>query len=81
MAENVSKGSALKRVVEKLGLDLKDSIAFGDGMNDFEMLKMAGKGCIMQNASLDLRQKLPQLEVIGSNIDDAVPHYLSNLLL
>lgn len=50
-------------------------------MNDFEMLKMAGKGCIMQNASLDLRQKLPQLEVIGSNVDDAVPHYLSNLLL
>ncbi|OTQ32535.1 sugar/pyridoxal phosphate phosphatase YigL [Gilliamella apicola] len=81
MAENVSKGSALKKVVEKLGLDLKDCIAFGDGMNDFEMLKMAGKGCIMQNASLDLRQKLPQLEVIGSNVDDAVPHYLNNLLL
>lgn len=81
MAENVSKGSALKNVVEKLGLSLQNSIAFGDGMNDFEMLSMAGKGCLMQNASPDLRKRLPDLEVIGSNADDAVPHYLSNLLL
>jgi hydroxymethylpyrimidine pyrophosphatase-like HAD family hydrolase len=29
------------------GLQLKDCIAFGDGMNDAEMLSMAGKGCIM----------------------------------
>ncbi|OCG24251.1 sugar/pyridoxal phosphate phosphatase YigL [Gilliamella sp. wkB108] len=81
MAENVSKGNALKNVVEKLGLNLQDSIAFGDGMNDLEMLSVAGKGCIMQDASVELRKKLPNLEVIGSNADDAVPHYLSNLLL
>lgn len=79
MGANVSKGSALKKVVDKLGLSLNDSIAFGDGMNDYEMLKMVGKGCIMQNATPDLRQKLPELEVIGSNADDAVPHYLNKL--
>lgn len=81
MAENVSKGSALKKVVDKLGFTLKDTIAFGDGMNDFEMLSMAGKGCLMKNASPDLLARLPNLEVIGSNADDAVPHYLSHLLL
>jgi Cof subfamily protein (haloacid dehalogenase superfamily) len=81
MAENVTKGSALKLVVESLGYQLKDSIAFGDGMNDYEMLKMAGKGCIMKNASPDLKMLLPELEVIGSNADDAVPHYLTDLLL
>ena len=81
MAENVTKGSALKLVVESLGYQLKDSIAFGDGMNDYEMLKMAGKGCIMQDASPELKALLPELEVIGSNADDAVPHYLANLLL
>lgn len=81
MAENVSKGSALKKIVDKLDLNLQDCIAFGDGMNDFEMLSMAGKGCLMQNASLELRERLPELEVIGSNADDAVTHYLSNLLL
>ncbi|MDF7670173.1 Cof-type HAD-IIB family hydrolase [Orbaceae bacterium ESL0721] len=81
MGENVSKGSALKRVVDRLGLSLAQSIAFGDGMNDVEMLQMAGKGCIMQNGSKDLRAKLPDLEVIGSNADDAVPNYLAKLLL
>lgn len=81
MAENVTKGSALKLVVESLGYQLKDSIAFGDGMNDYEMLNMAGKGCIMQDASPELKALLPELEVIGSNADDAVPHYLANLLL
>ncbi|OCG44285.1 MULTISPECIES: Cof-type HAD-IIB family hydrolase [Gilliamella] len=81
MAENVSKGSALKKVVEKLGYSLKDSIAFGDGMNDYEMLKAAGKGCIMQNGSTELKELLPELEVIGSNAQDAVPHYLSKLFL
>jgi hydroxymethylpyrimidine pyrophosphatase-like HAD family hydrolase len=27
-----------------MGFELKDCIAFGDGMNDAEMLSMAGKG-------------------------------------
>jgi Cof subfamily protein (haloacid dehalogenase superfamily) len=81
MGENVSKGSALKNVVEKLGFGLQNSVAFGDGMNDYEMLKMVGKGCIMQNASTDLKEKLPELEIIGSNADDAVPHYLEKLFL
>ena len=79
MDANVSKGSALEAVVKKLGYTLQDSIAFGDGMNDFEMLSMAGKGCIMQNASAELKQSLPEIEIIGSNADDAVPHYLNKL--
>lgn len=79
MGANVSKGSALAAVVKNLGYTLQDTIAFGDGMNDLEMLSMAGKGCIMQNGIAELKQCLPQIEVIGSNADDAVPHYLDNL--
>jgi hydroxymethylpyrimidine pyrophosphatase-like HAD family hydrolase len=44
------KGHALEAVAKMLGYRLKDCIAFGDGMNDAEMLSMAGKGCIMQRA-------------------------------
>ncbi|WP_392561705.1 Cof-type HAD-IIB family hydrolase [Orbus sturtevantii] len=79
MGSEVSKGYALKAVVNKLGFTLQDSIAFGDGMNDFEMLSMVGKGCIMQNASDELKNSLPSLEIIGSNADEAVPHYLNKL--
>lgn len=46
MAGGVSKGHALEAVAKKLGYSLKDCIAFGDGMNDAEMLSMAGKAAL-----------------------------------
>ncbi|EGT3621598.1 MULTISPECIES: sugar/pyridoxal phosphate phosphatase YigL [Morganella] len=79
MAGGVSKGEALQQVAESLGYRLNDCIAFGDGMNDREMLEMAGKGCIMAGAHQRLKDILPEMEVIGSNADDAVAHYLRRL--
>jgi Cof subfamily protein (haloacid dehalogenase superfamily) len=79
MAGGVSKGHALDAVANLLGYGLKDCIAFGDGMNDVEMLNMAAKGCIMENAHQRLKDTLPEIEVIGSNRDDAVAHYLRRL--
>lgn len=81
MAGGVSKGHALESVAKQLGFTLKDCIAFGDGMNDVEMLSMAGKGCIMANAHQRLKDTLPELEVIGSNAEDAVPATLRKLYL
>lgn len=79
MGGGVSKGHALEQVAKIMGHSLQECIAFGDGMNDMEMLSMAGKGCIMQNAHQRLKERLPDLEVIGSNADDAVPHYLRKI--
>ncbi|WLS78717.1 sugar/pyridoxal phosphate phosphatase YigL [Erwinia pyri] len=79
MAGGVSKGHALDAVARSLGFGLKECISFGDGMNDKEMLTMAGKGCIMSNSHHRLKDLLPELEVIGSNADNAVPHYLRKL--
>ena len=81
MAGGVSKGHALEAVSKAMGYNLASCIAFGDGMNDKEMLSMAGKGCIMDNAHQRLKDLLPELEVIGSNADDAVPRYLRKLFL
>ena len=81
MAGGVSKGHALEAVAKRMGFELKDCIAFGDGMNDAEMLSMAGKGCIMQNAHQRLKDLHPELEVIGTNADNAVPKYLRKLFL
>lgn len=81
MAGGVSKGHALEAVAKAMGYELADCIAFGDGMNDAEMLSMAGKGCIMSNAHQRLKDQLSHLEVIGSNADNAVPHYLRKLYL
>nr|VUD27927.1 putative hydrolase of the HAD superfamily [Salmonella sp. NCTC 7297] len=81
MAGGVSKGHALEAVAHAMGYSLKECIAFGDGMNDAEMLTMAGKGCIMGNAHQRLKDLYPELEVIGINADNAVPHYLRDLFL
>ncbi len=81
MAGGVSKGHALEEVVKLLGYTLKDCVAFGDGMNDMEMLEMSGKGLIMRDAHQRLKDRLPELEVIGSNADNAVAHYLRGMFL
>lgn len=76
MAAEVSKGEALKAVAESLGKTLENCIAFGDGMNDVELLSMAGKGLVMETAHEKVFKALPDTEVIGSNANDAVAHYL-----
>ncbi|WP_045408634.1 Cof-type HAD-IIB family hydrolase [Vibrio jasicida] len=81
MSAGVSKGDALKAVAESIGLTLENTIAFGDGMNDVEMLSMSGKGLVMGTSHEKVMKALPNNEVIGSNADDAVAHYLQDHLL
>ena len=50
-------------------------------MNDAEMLAMAGKGLVMETSHHKVKEALPNNEVIGSNADDAVAHYLEKHLL
>jgi hydroxymethylpyrimidine pyrophosphatase-like HAD family hydrolase len=76
---SVSKGNALDTVLSSLGATLSDCIAFGDGMNDLDMLSKVGKGCIMANGHSRLKELLPNLEIIGSHDEDAVAHYLCGI--
>lgn len=76
MDRNVSKGHALEAVAKMKGYKLEDCIAFGDGMNDFEMLSMAGKGLVMETSHYKVKLALPENEVIGNCDDEAVAHYL-----
>lgn len=50
MPENTSKGSGIKILTEKLGIPLSETVAFGDSMNDAEMLRTAGYSVAMGNA-------------------------------
>ena len=76
MNKNVSKATALAQVVQARDYGLQDCIAFGDGMNDVEMLSEVGKGYIMGNADPRLIKNCPQLETIGRNTHEAVAAYL-----
>lgn len=81
MAQGVSKGAALAQVAEGLGVALSEVLAFGDGMNDREMLRLAGKGVRMGNADPRLKQALPDLDEIGTNREESVARYLEELFL
>lgn len=48
---SAGKGKALRGLCAALGIDPARSVAFGDGSNDSEMLRMAGLGVAMANAS------------------------------
>jgi Cof subfamily protein (haloacid dehalogenase superfamily) len=44
-----SKAKGIEIMMKKLGFNRKDVIAFGDGLNDLEMLEFAGTGVAMGN--------------------------------
>lgn len=45
-----SKATAIRVILDKLGLKPENAIAFGDGLNDIEMLQTVGIGIAMGNA-------------------------------
>ena len=77
----VSKGSALMDVLKIANIDLSEVIAFGDGFNDVDMLENVKKGLLMGNANYRLKVMLSYLEVIGTNDDEAVAHYINDNIL
>ena len=68
-----NKGSALAVLSDRLGLTMQDCMAFGDAMNDHEMLSSVGRGLIMGNAMPQLIAALPHLPVIGHCRNEACP--------
>ena len=75
-----NKGAALEVLSASLGLTLQECMAFGDAMNDREMLESVGYGMIMGNAMPQLRAALPHLPVIGHCRNQAVSHFLTHWL-
>ncbi|HDS9360034.1 TPA: HMP-PP phosphatase [Enterobacter cancerogenus] len=75
-----NKGSALAVLSDHLGLTMQDCMAFGDAMNDREMLGSVGRGLIMGNAMPQLITELPHLPVIGHCRNEAVSHFLTHWL-
>lgn len=51
-----SKAQGLKRLCEYFGVRLQDTYAFGDSMNDIEIIKLAGTGIAMGNALEELKE-------------------------
>lgn len=79
MPKGVNKGNAVQAVLAQNGLRLEETIAFGDGMNDLEMLSLVGRGVVMGNAHDRLMKALPDHDRTHSSDEDGVARYLERL--
>lgn len=62
-----SKALGLKHLIHVLDIDIKDTIAFGDGPNDHEMLREVGIGVAMGNSADELKK---DADVVTTNVED-----------
>ncbi len=65
--EGVSKGSALVFLARKFGIPIEHTIAVGDGLNDIEMLRIAGTGIAVANACDELKEVS---DLVTDDLDD-----------
>ena len=63
-----TKGRALKALCQALGIDLRDTLAFGDGTNDLDMIRTAGIGIAMGNGAEEVKAAA---DWVAPNNDDA----------
>ncbi|MDR6638734.1 HAD family hydrolase [Paenarthrobacter nitroguajacolicus] len=77
-AEGVTKASALEALRQKLGTNVSNTVAVGDGRNDIEMLTWAGRGVAMGQAPDEVIAVAD--EVTASVLDDGAALVLRGLL-
>lgn len=63
----VNKAAGLEQFVKQTGGNLRQLIAFGDTSNDIEMLRAAGRGIAMKNATPDLLAVADQVTTFDNN--------------
>ncbi len=55
-SKGISKGTALVKLAGSLNIDMEDTVAIGDGLNDIELLRTANIGIAVGSACDELKQ-------------------------
>lgn len=77
LPKGVSKGKLVTKLAEILGIDIKKTIAAGDNDNDITMLKAAGIGVAVANASDAAKAAADYVTV--SNEEDAIAKIIEDI--
>ena len=80
-AIGVNKGQGLIDLANKLGIDIKDTIAVGDNYNDLSMLKVAGLSVGANNAVDDVKAICDYVTKANNNegvVDELIRRYIFN---
>ena len=81
MVEGVPKGyskaTVIQAVCEKLGIDREDTYAFGDSVNDLDMLKYAAYGIAMGNGTPEAKAAADYVtdDLLEDGIYNACAHF------
>ena len=75
---NVNKGNAIKVIQEIYGISPEECVAFGDYMNDYEMLQNCGESYAMENAHDEIKKVAKY--IAPSNDDEGVMQVLKKIL-
>ncbi len=78
MQRGVNKATGIMQVMEARGVSAADVMAFGDSMNDYEILRMVGTSCAMENGRSAIKQI--STKVIGTNVEHSVQKELAKLI-
>lgn len=78
-ALGAEKGEALLRLASILGLSGEETMACGDGDNDFSMIRLAGTGVAMENGEESLKAVADY--ITGSNDESGVAQAIEKLVL
>ena len=78
-AKSVSKYESIRKLVNYLNYKNEDVIAFGDGLNDMEMLEKCGYGVALVNALSEVKDKAKDVTKFDHN-HDGVVNYLKEHL-
>lgn len=70
MQRGISKASGIQQLMDYYGIERDEVMAFGDSMNDYEIIRFVGTGCAMENGRPALKAVADR--VIGRNRDQAV---------
>ena len=70
MQRGVNKATGINQVLAAHGVAAENVMAFGDSMNDYEILRMVGHSCAMGNGRWAVKQISKR--IIGTNTEQAV---------
>ena len=76
---NISKGTGVLKALAALNIPVSESYAFGDGLNDTEMMETVGHSLVMGNAGDELKQKAEY--VLPTIADDGVAEGIHRYIL
>lgn len=66
-AKGINKATGIEKICDFYGIDIKQTMSFGDGGNDIPMLKICGIGVAMEGASDEVKASA---DYVTNDVDD-----------